>query len=54
MGMDKVVTSASLVGELISTLAWNARDVGSTPTLGTIYPILITPVTLVTLNMILY
>ena len=26
-----------------STLAWNARDVGSVPALGTIFPIFITP-----------
>ena len=28
-----------------STLAWNARDAGLIPTLGTIFPILITPMT---------
>ena len=31
---------------MVSTLAWNGRDVGSIPALGTIFPIFITPTTL--------
>ena len=30
---------------MVSTLAWNLRDVGSIPTLGVIFPIFITPTT---------
>ena len=30
---------------MVSTVAWNARDVGSIPALGTIFPIFITPTT---------
>ena len=37
-----------------STLAWNARDLGSSPTLGTVFPIFIKPMTLVAVTMILY
>ena len=46
VGMGRVVTSGSLVGVMVSTLAWNARDVGYIPTLDAIFPILITPMTL--------
>ena len=34
-----------------STLAQNARDMGLSPTLGTVFPIFITPMTLVTVTM---
>ena len=30
---------------MVSTLAWNARDVGWIPTLGTIFSIFLTPMT---------
>ena len=46
-----VVTSGSLPG---STLARNARCVGSIRALGTIIPIFISPMTLVAMSMILY
>ena len=54
VGMDSMVTWEGLGGEIISTLAQNARDVGSIPTLGIIFPIFITPMTLVAVTMILY
>ena len=38
----RMVTSESLGGALISTVAQNARDVGSIPTLYTIFPIFFT------------
>ena len=41
--MERVMTSGSLDGEMeISTLARNARDVGSIPALDAIFPISIT------------
>ena len=43
VGMDKVVTSRSLAGVMVSTMAQNARDMGRITTLGTIFPIFITP-----------
>ena len=46
IGMGRVVTSGSLCGVMVSTLDQNDRDVGSIPTLGTIFPIFITPTTL--------
>ena len=46
-----MVISGSLGGVLLSTLAWNARDVGSIPGLGTVFPIFITPTTLVAMTM---
>ena len=46
-GVGMVLTSGSLGGVIVSTLARNARDVGSIPALGTIFPIFITPMTLV-------
>ena len=36
--MGMVVTSGSLWGVMISTLAWNVKDVGSIPALGTMFP----------------
>ena len=47
--MGIVVMSGSLHG-VIS----DARDVGLSPTLGTVFPIFITPMTLVAMTMILY
>ena len=52
--VDSVVTSGSLGGVMVSTLAWNASDVDPIPALGAIFPIFITPVTLVAMSMILY
>ena len=37
-----------------STLAWNAKDMGSSPALGTVFPIFIKPMILVAMTMILY
>ena len=45
MGMGVVVISGSQHGERGSTLAQNARDVGSSPVLGTIFTIFSTPMT---------
>ena len=42
-----VMTSGSLYGEMVVHQPPNARDVGSSPALGTIFPIFITPMTLV-------
>ena len=36
------------------TLAQNARDVCSNPALGTVFPIFVTPMTLIAVTMILY
>ena len=44
--VDIVVTSGSLHGVMVRTLAWNDRDVSSVSSLGTIFPIFITPATL--------
>ena len=41
VGMGRVMTSGSLGGVMLSTLAQNARDIGSMSTLGTIFPIFI-------------
>ena len=54
VGMGRVVTSGSLGGVMFRTLAQNARDVGLIPTLGAIFPIFITPTTLVSVTRILY
>ena len=48
--MGRVVSLGSLSGIIVNTLAQNARDVGSVPTLGTIFPIFITLTTLVMAN----
>ena len=53
VAVGRVVTSGSLGGVMVRTLAWNARDVGSIPALGTIFRIFITFTTLVALTMIL-
>ena len=39
---------------MVTTLALNARDMGSIPTPDTIFPMFITPSTLVAMTMILY
>ena len=38
---------------MVSTLAWNARDVGSIPAIDIIFPIFITPTTPVSITGIL-
>ena len=48
--MGRIMTSGSLGCVMLSTLAWNAREVGSILTLGTF----ITPKTLVAMTRILY
>ena len=53
LGVGIVVTSESICGVVISTLAWNVRDVGSIPTLSMIFPIFITPTTVVAVTRIL-
>ena len=52
--MGRVVILVSICGVMVSTLAWNARDVGSIPALGTEFGSFITPTTLVAVTMILY
>ena len=42
----RVMTLGNLDGVTISTLVQNSRDVGSSPSLGEILPIFITPTTL--------
>ena len=42
-GMGRVVISGSLGGVIVKTLIWNTRYVGSIPTLGVIFLILINP-----------
>ena len=43
IGVGIVVTSGSLHGVMVSTLAQNAKDVGSILALGTIIPIFVSP-----------
>ena len=43
VAMGIVLKPGSLHGEIVSTLAWNASDMGSITTLTTIFPISITP-----------
>ena len=45
VGVIRVVTSGSLGGVIVCTLAWNARDMGSISVQGTIFPVFITPAT---------
>ena len=45
VGMGSMVTAGSLDGGMVSTLARNARDVGSTPALGTLFLIVVTATT---------
>ena len=42
VGVVRVVTSGSLGGEMVGTLAQSAKDVSSFPALGAIFPISIT------------
>ena len=51
--MDRMVTSGSLRGVVVSTLTQNARDVGSIPVLGIIFPIFVTLMELVSMTRIL-
>ena len=44
--MGTVVTSGSIGGEVVNTLAGNTRAVGLIPPLGTIFLIFITPMTI--------
>ena len=52
VGVGIVVTPGKPMGCNASTLAWNAREVGSSPALGTVFPIFIPPTTMgaVTIN----
>ena len=52
--MIRMVISGSLVGVMVSTLAQHARDDWSIHALGAIFPIFITPMTLVAMSMIVY
>ena len=54
VGLGRVVTSSSLGGVMINTLARHAKDVGSIPTIGAKFPIFITPMKLIPVTMILY
>ena len=54
VGVGSTVTSRSLGGKLVSTLARNVRDVGSIPVLSAIFSIFVTPTTLVAVTRILY
>ena len=51
--MGNVLMSGIVGGVMVSILAQHARDVGSIPALGTIFPIFITPMTLLAVTMIL-
>ena len=51
--MGRVVTLLGLGGVMVSTLAWNARNVRSIPALGTIFLVFITPMTLVAVTITL-
>ena len=50
VGMDRVVTSGRLGGIMATMLARNTRDVCSNPAVGAVYPVLITPMTVVKAN----
>ena len=52
--MRIAATSGSLTGVIISTQAQNTRDVGSTPAVGAIFPIFITPTTLAIRTLFVY
>ena len=43
VGAGIVMTSRSLCGVIVSPLVLNARDVGSIPALGTIFPMTLVP-----------
>ena len=46
VGMGSVLTQGWLGSVIVSTLIQNAREVGTIPALGTVFPIFITPMTL--------
>ena len=46
VGVGSMMRSKRLGGVIVSTLALNARDMSSIPALGTIFPILVAPMTL--------
>ena len=48
VALGRMVTSGSVGGVMVSTLAW-ARNVCSIHTLGTIFPIFITPTTMISI-----
>ena len=50
VGVGRMVTSGSIGDVMVSTLAWNTRNVGSSSALGTIFLIFITPTTLVSVT----
>ena len=52
VGMGRVMTSGSLSGVRISTLARNAKYVDSIPVLGAIFPIFITPMAYKNINIV--
>ena len=52
--MRRVLTAGNLGGVMVSTLAQNARDVGSIPALGAIFPSFITRVGLLAMTVIMY
>ena len=45
VGVGRVMTSGSLGGVMVSTLAQNSKDARSVSALGTVFPIFITPMT---------
>ena len=47
MGVNRMMTLWTLGSVMVNTLARTARDLGSVPGVGTIFHILITPMTLV-------
>ena len=49
-----LVTSGSACSVKVRTLAWNARDVGSIPTLGATFSVFITPHDIGAVTKILY
>ena len=48
-----VPTSDNLDGVMVSRVVQNGRDVASIPAVGTLFPIFITPMTLVAINRIM-
>ena len=51
--MSSLVTLASLCSEMANILVQKARDVGTIPALGIVFPIIITPMTTATVLLIL-
>ena len=49
VGVGIVMTSGSLCGVMVEQWLWNARDVGLSPALGTVFSIVITPTTIHTI-----